>query len=458
MLSVGDRLGVAVSGGADSVALLHILHLLASQFGVELVVLHMNHHLRGVQSEADESFVRSLAVSMSIPVVGGESYLVESNLEAEARRLRREFFAACRQSHNLNRIALGHTLSDQAETVLHRFLRGTGLRGLAGMRFVTPDGLIRPLLTTSRREVREWAAQVGISWREDSSNSDLRFTRNRLRQETIPLLAVEYNENLEAVLAGTSMLAQAEEDYWTDEVERVYGLFAERTRLGSIFQIGDLVSLPLALRRRVIRRALDEVRAKGLTGLDFSHVECILALCESTQGHDRVLVPGADALRSFDSLLLSPAGRLTEEPRGYAIPLKIGQQHELPFDAGQIRINWINQETLFCDKFKEDQEFSIQRVRLSGAALMGRPLLVRNWEPGDELHRPGHSSPEKIKRLFQESRVRLWQRRHWPVVLCGDKIVWVRGFGAAETFTLSNDGPDGVELSYRAESRAGKRA
>jgi tRNA(Ile)-lysidine synthase len=449
MLTAGDRLGVAVSGGADSVVLLHILHRLAGQLEVELAVLHMNHHLRAAESEEDEAFVRSLAATMGLPFVGGQSYLSESNLEAEARRLRREFFATCRQSHDLNRIALGHTQNDQAETVLHRFLRGTGLRGLAGMRLVTPDGLIRPLLTTSRREVREWAAQEGIEWREDSSNSDLRFTRNRLRQETIPRLAREYNENLEAVLAGTAMLAQAEEDYWDEQVERVYGLFTKRTRLGSIFQIGDLLSLSLALRRRFIRRALDDVRLGGLTGLDFSHIESILALCDSTQGHDRVLVPGADALRSFDSLLLSPAGTLTEEPRGYSIPLKIGQAHELPFGAGQICINWINQEPVFCDKFKEDQEFSIQRVRLSAAALNGRPLFVRNWEPGDELHRPGHSSAEKIKRLFQESRVKLWQRRHWPVVLCGDEIAWVRGFGAAESFAFSNDG-NGIELVYMA--------
>jgi tRNA(Ile)-lysidine synthase len=317
------------------------------------------------------------------------------------------------------------------------------------MRFVTSDGFIRPLLSSSREEVRGWASRQGIRWREDSSNADLRFARNRLRLQTIPALSKDYNENLESVLAGTAAVAQTEEDFWHQEVERIYRVFAKRTRLGSIFQIGDLHTLHLAVQRRLIRRVLTDIRTKMLQGIDCDHVDAILALCHSTQGHDRVVVPGADALRSFDSLLISQAGRLGEEPRGYEVPISVGSWHELPFGAGHVCVNRVKREDLICDKFKEDQQLGIERIGLNIGTLIGCPLLVRNWEPGDELHRCGHQSSEKIKKLFQEERVRLWERRHWPLLQCGGEIAWVRSFGVAEKFCVRREQPEEVVLLYK---------
>ncbi|MBV8865096.1 MAG: tRNA lysidine(34) synthetase TilS, partial [Acidobacteriaceae bacterium] len=337
----------------------------------------------------------------------------------------------------------------QAETVLHRFLRGTGPTGMAAMRLVTADGFIRPLLTTSREEVRQWAVQEGIAWREDSSNTDLRFTRNRLRQQTIPALTQDLNPNLEAVLANTAALAQAEEDYWAREVERVYPKIAKRTRLGLIFPVEALNAIHLALRRRLIRRALGEIRPEGLQGLDFDHIERILALCRTDQGHDRLLVPGADALRSFEWLLLSAQGGLSREPRGYRVPLALGEIRDLPFGAGRICVDVVTRRDRLYDSFKKAQKIRIERVKLHGQNLSERPMAVRNWTPGDELHRSGHQSAEKIKTLFQEHRVRLWERRHWPVLVCGEEIVWVRHFGVAEQFELF--GPCELELVYGAE-------
>ncbi len=451
MLGQGAQVGVAVSGGADSVVLLHILKQLAGRFGAELNVLHVNHHLRGEESEGDEAFVRSLAQSLGLPFVSKQSFIGEGNLEGEARRQRREFFTAWQASHGLSLIALGHTRSDQAETVLHRFLRGTGPTGLAAMRPVTPDGFIRPLLTTSREEVRDWAIRERLTWREDSSNADLRFTRNRLRGQTIPALTKNFNVNLEAVLANTAALVQAEEDYWAREVERLYPKITKRTRLGPIFQIGELNARHVALRRRLIRRALSEIRPEGLNELDFEHVEAILALCGSDQGHDRVQVPGGDALRSFDWLLLSTAGRLASEPRNYRVPLGIGEIQELPFGAGRICLNVVTRRERLYDSFKEAGKVRIERVQLQSQDLAEKPLTVRNWQPGDELHRSGHQSAEKIKTLFQDHRVRLWERRHWPVLVCGEEIVWARHFGAAEQF--EPHGPDicEFELVYGAE-------
>jgi tRNA(Ile)-lysidine synthase len=442
MLPATGRVGVAVSGGADSVALLHILRGLRS----DLTVLHVNHHLRGEESDGDEAFVRELAQSLGVAVLVEHATPAPGNLEGEARHARRAFFLRSREEFGLVRIALGHTRSDQAETVLFRLLRGSGLTGLAGMRPITEDGFIRPLLAIGREEVRSWAREQGLTWREDSSNADLRFSRNRLRHETLPELARTYNPNLVGVLAGLANLAQTEESYWNEQVESIYPKITKRNQLGSFFQIDQLNALHPALGRRILRRAIHAVRG-GLAGIDLAHVEVILNLCTSREGHDRVLIPGVDALRSFDELLLAQPGVLSDRPRNYRLPLEFGRKCELPFGAGALTLDY------FCANFKKEQDLEGEVSDLDAGVLAGEELSVRNWLPGDVLHRAGHRTAEKIKSLFQLYRVPLWERRHWPVVVAGEEIVWARQFGGAARFGVSGENREIVRLAYHAVNR-----
>ena len=452
MTTPGSRIGVAVSGGADSVVLLHILYRLAPVLQAGLVVLHLNHQLRGTESDGDENFVRGLADSLGLPCFAERTQLGSGNLEQEAREARRRFFAKARRDHELARIALGHTRSDQAETVLFRFLRGSGTAGLAGMRFVTEEGLIRPLLEISRNEVRDWAITERIGWREDSTNADPKFARNKLRNEAIPVLTAGFNSNLEGVLAGTAAVAQAEEEYWAYEITTIYERISKRTQLGSFLQIPDLEGLPLAVRRRLIRRMLVDVRG-DLRGIDLQHVDAVLGVCSSSHGHDRVIVPGVDVLRSFKTVLFTAPGKLNSEKRHYTLDLKVGEINELPYGLGSIGLCFVNSGAQFCANFKSEEYFPTEIADLDRDALGGgepvRPLRVRNWEPGDELRRSGHRVPEKLKSLFQEYRVLLWERRHWPVVVCGEDIVWVRRFGCAAEFQAADSSRDRIRLTYR---------
>jgi tRNA(Ile)-lysidine synthase len=447
MLPPGGRVGVAVSGGADSVALLHILRRL---WAGELAILHVNHHLRGEESDGDEAFVRELAQSLGLEITVEHALPGPGNLEQEARRARRAFFLRSRNELRLERVALGHTRSDQAETVLFRLLRGSGLTGLAGMRYATEEGFIRPLLSTSREEVRRWAREEGLIWREDSSNADPAFTRNRLRHRTLPELIDAYNPNLEGVLARTADLAQTEESYWNEQVEGIYPQITKRTELGLFFQIDSLGALHPALQRRLIRRAIQAVRG-DLAGIDLPHVDAVLNLFGSLQGHDRVLIPGVDALRSFDQLLLTRPGTLAGRGRNYRLELEPEQKYQLPFEAGFLSVACLGLR--FCANFKKEQEFEGEVSDLDADVLAGKTLCVRNWQPGDELHRTGHKAAEKIKSLFQVYRVPLWERRHWPVVLAGEEIVWVRQFGSAARFDVSDENRGIVRLTYHAVNR-----
>jgi tRNA(Ile)-lysidine synthase len=449
MLAPGDRVGVAVSGGADSVVLLYILHELVSALALRLSVLHVKHRLRGEESDEHERFVANLAHELGLPLFSITAIPGPGNLEQEARDLRRAFFQLCREQHNIQKIALGHTRSDQAETVLYRFLRGSGLAGLAGMRPVTEEGLIRPLLDVTRAETRNWAKQRHIEWREDSSNANEGFARNRLRNFVMPQLAREFNPNLEGVLAGVSSVAADEEHYWFNQISSLYAKVARRCELGVLIPVGAIMAEHTAVQRRLIRRAICDVRG-DLRSVDHDHVDAVLAICRTEFGHNRVIIPGVDALRSYEFLLLAKPGELSMAPRNYSIDITWNQKVILPFGAGEIELCALNSNDKNCVNFKEESQFPKEFAHfdlelLSSSAIR---LQARNWRPGDAILRPGHQRPEKIKSLFQECQVLLWERRHWPVAVANDDIFWARKFGAASSYIAKSEERGVARLIY----------
>jgi len=229
LLRAGVRVALACSGGADSVALLHVLAELREQLGIVLSVAHFHHQIRGAEADADQQFVEELAAKLQVnfyPGTGNAPRHAEESkisLETAARELRHEWFAALIKQNKADKIATAHTLDDQAETVLMRILRGTGTRGLAGIAPTQATRhLVRPLLATTRREIEEYLKAKGQSWREDSSNLDLGHTRNRVRHVLLPLLEQEFNPAIRQTLTDLADLAHAEEDYWNNELSRVW--------------------------------------------------------------------------------------------------------------------------------------------------------------------------------------------------------------------------------------------
>ncbi len=453
MLAEGDRVGVAVSGGADSVFLLHTLRALAAERKITLSVLHVNHQLRGTESDGDEEFVRDLAGQADLPFLALPGPPGPGNLEQEARNVRRRLLEEARISLGLSRVALGHTRTDQAETVLFRLLRGSGLCGLSG---ITPKRgpAIRPLLALSRTEVRGALLDAGLPWREDSSNQNQQFARNRLRLATLPRLARAYNPNLEEALAGTAELSRVEEEYWAEQIEALYQRLSTSTGLGPVINTEALADHHLAVKRRVIRHAI--ACAKGsLRSIDRRHVDQVLAIVDSRHGHDRVNIPGIDAIRSFDHLLLAAPQALRQE-RNYQLRLEFDVRHRLPFGAGALSVTVQKKMPPFCATVEggshcDGEEAFLDSDAVCLAASTG-DLAVRNWQPGDKLQLAGQGSDVKIKTLFQEHKVFLWCRKHWPVVVAGQEIVWVRRFGAAQPFAANDRSPERVRLCFEPES------
>lgn len=428
MLVPGQRIGVAVSGGADSVCLLELLRELASGWNLSLTVLHVDHNLRGQESAADAEFVRGLAERFDLPFVMMRADMSErpGNLEQEARRARLSFFKQLLADGRLDRVATGHTRSDQAETVLFRFLRGSGSAGLSGIRPIA-GGIIRPLLEIDGEEVREYLHSSGVVWREDSSNTSLRFARNRIRHQLLPQLAREWNPAISTVLSHAAEWAQGEEAWWKAEIDRLAAAHFVVSESAIVVSAQVLADLPVAVSRRLIRRALQTVKG-GLEGVHFGHVESVLSLVNNCAGGSLYL-SDLMAQRSFDWVRFA----LFKKPQPWQVNPAIPGTTTVPGTRLSLVLEIIdNAETSKAIACVYNNVMGcLDWTQVSGS------FTLRNWRPGDRYQPVGSPSEQKLRHLFQEFRVPLWERAQWPVLESAGRIVWSRRFGTAAWCTAT---------------------
>jgi tRNA(Ile)-lysidine synthase len=434
MFTPGDRVAVAVSGGADSVCLLHVLLELAPRWNLTLSVLHVNHNLRADASLADADFVRTLAAALNLPFTLRDLDLsaAPGNLEQSARDARIAFFHEHLAGGLATRIALGHTRSDQAETVLFRFLRGSGATGLAAIRPVTPHGIVRPLIDIERPEIIHFLRRRNLPWREDATNATLDFARNRIRHQLLPQLAREWNPALTETLAHTADLSFAEEAYWQGEIDRLAALHLSQRGRNIFVSAATLAALPLAAARRLVRHAIQLATGNPRIG-DFDQIAAVLELAGRPPGTGRTQIPGIEVRRSFDCLRFAPNTHV--EP--YAVCPLVPGVTCIPGTDFAISLEMLeNSETTCPPNYVYNNRMgSIDWNRLSG------PLELRNWRPGDQYQPMGIPAAKKIKTLFQQARIPVWERAQWPVLTDAESIVWARRFGTAAAVTALPGSP-----------------
>jgi tRNA(Ile)-lysidine synthase len=440
LLKAGDRVGIAVSGGADSVALLRLLLELRKQVGVVLSVVHFNHKLRGAESDEDEGFVAQLAQQHKLELRCGSGEVAAHaeekhlSLETAAHEMRYQYFQGLLLDGGLNRIATGHTLDDQAETVLLKIVRGAGGRGLAGIypQLSVPSSrlsettrrapsVVRPLLGMRRPELEVYLLALGQSWREDKSNRDLRHMRNRVRHGILPRLERYLNPAVREALAETAEIARVEEEYWEKEVARVLPLVWGAA--SGVLNSTALAELPLALQRRVVRAASESL---GLR-LDFQHVEEILARCANRAGS--TVLPHGWIVTKKTGELWFEAKEETPKDSEYEYRLSVPGSVEVQQTASRFEAVVVLGNA--AEGYNPED--------LIDGALIAAELKVRNWRPGDRFW-PAHSkAAKKVKELLQERRVLGSERKLWPVVVSGADVVWMRGFPAPAWLRVDSD-------------------
>ena len=479
MLRAGERVGLAVSGGSDSVALLRILHEVSGEQGIRLVVLHFNHGLRGADSEGDEQFVTALAAHLGLPFfsgredVAGVARTKRWNLEDAGRRLRYRFFADLVAEGRIDRVAVAHTSDDQAETVLARILRGTGPSGLAAI-YPVNGHVIRPLLDTRRVELREYLRDLNQSWREDVSNYDQSRMRSRLRHQILPILESQIQPAVVAHLSRLAERSREDEAYWKAMTRTLLGSLLERE--GSLLRIrcADLLNpysngsvllsndLPKearsAVSKRLIREIISELRGHSRQWTA-DHVERVAQMASSGSSGSRVELPGVIVERCFGWLWFSRAKKKqATEDSEYTVALGGNREVSSSFLRVVTLANPGESTLVAVPEIKRRFHLKVVDWHLLGSDteayklaldkdLLHTPLVLRNWRHGDSFRPKGRRSSRKLKQFFRMKRVAVPDREGWPVLTSGDMLVWARGLPVAADFAARAATRAGVIIS-----------
>jgi len=428
LISAGDHVLAAVSGGPDSVALLAVLTDLKDILETGRVsVIHFDHRLRGEESDGDREFVRALAISAGLDFhcgAGDVRAFAESrkiSVEMAARECRRSFFMQTAADLGADKIALGHTADDQAEEVILRILRGTGPAGLQAMAPGTAQGIIRPLLFATRDEVMEYLRERGADFRIDSTNFTSSCQRNFLRLEVFPLLRNAFHPQITRTITRCADLAREEESWWAPQIQKLReDICLELSEGWCKLDCGQMNRLHSALARRVLRSTIERV-AGGLSGVGLVHIEPLLELVFSGKSGKSVEIPGGiEAVRRGTALIIRSRryARSPEGPLGETLIVN---------DTGNYFIGKFGFEFRFCDETAYRTPDSGPDSVCMDSNKLKRPLRLRFPRTGDRFRPLGMRGSKKLQDFFTDCKIPREERRMVPLLCDSEKICWVAG-------------------------------
>lgn len=457
LVSGGEKVLVAVSGGPDSLGLLHILRNLRSELGIDLHVAHLDHSLRGEESKADAAFVAEMAAAWDIPAtveqrdVSGWKLQRGISLEEAAREVRYRFLNEVARNAGATRVALGHNRDDQVETILLHYLRGTGIAGLRGLRPAAPmpygardDGIyvIRPLLSISRSRIEGYCREHELQPRADSSNAQTGFLRNRVRMELIPLLR-QYNPEIDAVLLRLAELAGEDADFIDAQASTAFSQTVTHEGCLTCLDSGRLRGLPLALQRRVFRIALQDIYGT-LRDVEVRHIEALVKLLFSATGRSVQLPDGVTATNERGRMVMCGQN-------GVACPwpvlhssyhLNVPGETCIPGWKIVARVmdeNFFREDDIFC------ASFDLEKV--------GQSLIVRGRQPGDRFHPLGMAHSRKLQDFLVDAAVSRSWRDSVPVVCSPTQIIWVVGWRIDDRVKVTADTRRILRVEFHREEQ-----
>ena len=453
LFSRGERVCVGVSGGVDSTVLLSILSGLSRELAIELVVCHLDHGLRGRESERDFRFIKGLSASLGLPFEGASlarnalKGLTGDSLQQRARSVRLKFLRDCALRHKATRIALGHNLDDRAETMLMRLIKGTSLKGLSGMA-PKRDPFVRPLIEVPRSDIETYARSMKIKFRSDASNKSRKYLRNRIRLDLIPELQKDFNPKVALALSRTGVALSREDDYIERATMRAFGRIArKRVKKGVSFVEIDrlgLLKLHEALRARVFLKALSELKQSSPdegAAAYAAHVEGFLAIAVSRRPNARLSLPGGVfVVREYDSISVT-----TRAPESvpFVRALKVPGVTALPEAGCSLSVTVLPQRPGNLKKDfkkmhgKEGGALSKSTGQANGpVAFFDREKFrkpeVRSFTPGDTLRVLGLGGRKKIKDIFIDEKVPASERGSVPIITSEGEVLWVVGLRQSE--------------------------
>ena len=449
MLSAGDHVLVAVSGGPDSVALLRILTILAPEYGLRLTIAHLNHGLRGDEADSDETFVRRQAEEMGLPFISRQVDIRAlqkgsgRSLEEIGRRERYRFLEEALHSCGADKIATGHHRDDQAETVLLNLIRGSGLEGLKGIPPLRDRRIIRPLLFVSKNDIHEFLLQKGFPFILDSSNEMPCFLRNKIRQQLLPELVSHFNPRMAIGLSRTAEVIRRDDDYLQSVVRGILRKWEVAVSLSEVhLPLAEFMDLHGALRARIIKYLLESYAPLG-AAIGYQHVESVLNLCHSDR-HGRVSLdlPGGISVEKRTEILLiqkAPTGFRRQSGRkdrgkkaGYSYPIEIPGVIHLSGIGRSIHFDFVNKPDFESIKQSPD-------IAYLDYERMCPPLQLRNCQPGDRIEPLGMTGKKKLHDYFIDRKIPLPLRAEIPLIVDALSVVWIAGQTVSERVKIDGE-------------------
>jgi tRNA(Ile)-lysidine synthase len=435
LLTHGDRVVVAVSGGPDSVALTHVLFLLKDDYNLALHIAHLNHMFRGEEAEGDARFVAQLAGSLgldwTVSKVDVPAFASEKRMSAQAaaRQVRYSFLEQVRSEWQGTKIATGHQADDQTETVLLNILRGAGPEGLSGIPPKRDDIYIRPLINVTRDEVEAYCRDNSLSYRQDLSNIKPVYLRNKVRLELLPILKNAYNPGISASLLRLSHIMRDENDFMQTRIQEYWdGLVISDNGSEVIFNLPDFLQAHAAIRRRLLRKAWAALR-DGERDLEFVHLEQAMDFLRDGTAGGVIELPLHILLeKSYDTFSLKAAGGLPG-PSSFCHLLKVPGSTVVPelgvsIDAG-ITETWPGNTA-----GKVEAWFDFDKIT--------GPLTVRSRRPGDRFWPLNGNGSKKLKEFFIDEKIPRNQRDRVPIITVGEEILWVGGIRPDNRWRVSD--------------------
>ncbi|WP_342343335.1 tRNA lysidine(34) synthetase TilS [Ruminiclostridium herbifermentans] len=454
LISYGDGIVVGISGGYDSVCLLHILYCLSKDLNLKLFPVHINHMLRGLEAARDEDFVNEFCQSLGLSLhikrvdIAQKAKNEKISIEEAGRNARYEEFNRVAAENSANKIAVAHSKNDQAETILMRIFRGTGLEGLKGIEYKR-DNIIRPLLDIDRKQIENYVNNNGLKAVTDSSNLHTDYFRNRIRLNVIPEINNAAKIDITENLLRLSKIVVTDEDFLRYNAEIAYEKSCIKKDINSVeLNLSELIEMHPAILGRVIRIAI--LNSFGsIEGIGFNHVDKLMQLVRDGQTGSRIDIPhGMMAVKTYSSIIIKKQGEEQKERFEYKleVPGKTVLNDKeavvaqiINFDSNENCRQYINENKGVYTKF-----FDLKKLELEA----NLEIVVRNRRDGDIFKPLNSNGTKKLKEYFIDNKIDREQRDKFPLIAINKEIIWIIGNKTSDKYKVTDNTKSVLMIFY----------
>ena len=445
LIEDGDKIVLGLSGGPDSICLLHILNRLKEEMNIEIYAAHLNHQIRGLEAQKDALYVSNICDDMGITFfvksINVPKYCLEHGLSIEegARKLRYEMFNEIKDKTKANKIAVGHNLNDQAETILMRIMRGTGLQGLRGIEYIRENGIIRPILDIDRKDIEDYCKHYNLNPRIDESNLENIYTRNKVRLELIPYMKDNFNPNVIESIVRMSNSLKTDSDYIEDESNIKYKEVSNKIEDYINIDIKGYTNLHKAIKTRVLRKAIKDLLG-DTNFVDQKHIEDIMELEPESKLDKKITLPrGLFAYRRKNNIVLTTREIINEDIEfSYNIPINgFIKIKELDMIVETQTMNIDRYKSMKSDKTSKGFDFN----KIKGG------IVVRSRKQGDKIKLSVGS--KKIKQLFIDLKIPKEDRCKVPIVADSEDIICVGDQRISENYKIDVNTKEVLKISFK---------